>query len=149
MIIDFEGEPAKPLEQRRAKMSPLRDVAGLLRSLDYVAAMSLKSGPSDVGEAGETKKREIVGRYLPDSKRAFLDEYRAQAQRIGHRWKDKDGEEALLDLFTIEKAAYELCYEANNRPTWIGVPLAGLVALAQALLPKRGAKADGAEKDAS
>jgi maltose alpha-D-glucosyltransferase / alpha-amylase len=145
VIIDFEGEPAKPLALRRAKMSPLRDVAGLLRSIDYAAAMSLKSGPSDVGEAGEAKKREIVSRYLPVAKQAFLVAYRAEAERIGHQWKDNGGEAALLDLFTIEKAAYELCYEAANRPTWLGVPLAGLVALADRLLPKRGTKGDGAD----
>ena len=120
VIIDFEGEPAKPLALRRAKMSPLRDVAGLLRSIDYAAAMSLKSGPSDVGEAGETKKRQIVARYVTGAKQAFLAAYRNEADRIGHDWKASDGEASLLALFTIEKAAYELCYEANNRPTWIG-----------------------------
>ena len=139
VIIDFEGEPAKPLADRREKMSPLRDVAGLLRSIDYAAAMGLKSGPTDVGEAGEAKKRDIVGRYLPAAKLAFLKAYRAEAERIDHRWSHAEGENALLTLFTIEKAAYELCYEAANRPTWIGVPLAGLAELAGTLLqPKRG-----------
>ena len=149
VIIDFEGEPAKPLALRRAKMSPLRDVAGLLRSIDYAAAMSLKSGPSDVGEAGERKKREIVERYVAAAKQAFLAAYRVEAARIGHAWNGDDAESALLDLFTIEKAAYELCYEANNRPTWIGVPLAGLAALAALLAPKRGGRPDTSTKDAS
>ena len=134
VIIDFEGEPAKPLAQRREKMSPLRDVAGLLRSIEYAAAMGLKSGPSDVGDAGENKKREIVARYLPAAKQAFLATYGEESGRIGHAWKEGDGEAALLALFTFEKAAYELCYEAANRPTWIGVPLAGLVDLAATLL---------------
>ena len=134
VIIDFEGEPAKPLEERRHKMSPLRDVAGLLRSIDYAAAVSLSAGPTDVGAAGEVKKREIVARYLPAAKRAFLAAYRLEAARIDHRWKHDDGEAALLDLFTLEKAAYELCYEAANRPTWIAVPLSGLIALATTLL---------------
>jgi maltose alpha-D-glucosyltransferase/alpha-amylase len=138
VIIDFEGEPAKPLADRRAKMSPLRDVAGLLRSIDYAAAMGLKSGPADVGEAGQAKKRDLVGRYLPAAKQAFLQAYRAEAKRIDHRWSNAEGENALLTLFTIEKAAYELCYEAANRPTWIGVPLAGLAELTGTLLqPKR------------
>ena len=143
VIIDFEGEPAKPLEQRRAKMSPLRDVAGLLRSIDYAAAMGQKTGPADVGEAGEAKKRDIVARYLPAAKKAFLMAYREQAARIDHRWDHADGEDALLDLFTIEKAAYELCYEAANRPTWIIVPLAGLAQWAATLLsPSRGTERD-------
>ena len=148
VIIDFEGEPAKPLAERRAKMSPLRDVAGLLRSIDYAAAMSLKSGPSDVGEAGEAKKRELVARYLPAAKQAFLAAYRREAVRIGHRWKDADGEAALIDLFTLEKAAYELCYEAANRPTWIGVPLAGLAELANGLTGgASGRRAERNDKD--
>ena len=149
VIIDFEGEPAKPLDERRAKMSPLRDVAGLLRSIDYAAAMSLKSGPSDVGESGEAKKRGIVARYLPAAKQAFLAAYRREAKRIGHRWKDADGEASLLDLFTLEKAAYELCYEAANRPTWIGVPLAGLAELANDLTGAPGRRGERNDKDAN
>ena len=151
VIIDFEGEPAKPLAERRDKMSPLRDVAGLLRSLEYAAAMGLKSGPSDVGDAGEKKKQEIVARYLPAAKQAFLATYREEAARIGHQWQDRDGEAALLALFTFEKAAYELCYEAANRPTWIGVPLAGIVDLAPTLLDKPAARtraAKNSDKDA-
>ena len=135
VIIDFEGEPAKPLAERRRKMSPLRDVAGLLRSIDYAAAMGLKSGPADVGQAGEAKKADIVGRYLPAAKQAFLAAYRREAVRIDHRWSNDDGEESLVTLFSIEKAAYELCYEAANRPTWIGVPLAGLAELVGARRP--------------
>ena len=134
VIIDFEGEPAKPLEERRAKMSPLRDVAGLVRSIDYAAAMSLRQGPTDVGESGLARMAEIVARYLAAAKDAFLVAYREQAARIGHRWVDPGGEAALLDLFTLEKAAYELCYEAANRPAWIGVPLAGLSVLATGLI---------------
>ena len=134
VIIDFEGEPGAPLAERRAKMSPLRDVAGLLRSIDYAAAMGLKAGPADVGEIGKAKKRDIVARYLPAAKKAFLLAYRTEVAVIDHRWGGTDAEEALLDLFTIEKAAYELCYEAANRPTWISVPLAGLTELAHTLL---------------
>ena len=149
VIIDFEGEPSRPIAERRAKMSPLRDVAGLLRSIDYAAAMSLKSGPSDVGEAGEARKRAIVARYLPAAKQAFLAAYRPAA-RIGHRWKDADGEASLLDLFMLEKAAYELCYEAANRPSWIGVPLAGLAELANSLTGGVSARrAERNDKDAN
>ena len=137
VIIDFEGEPAKPLAERRRKMSPLRDVAGLIRSIEYAAAMGLKSGPTDVGEAGEARKRAIVGRYLPAAKQAFLHAYHREAVRIDHQWANDDGEASLLALFTIEKAAYELCYEAANRPTWIGVPLGGLADLVNASTPGR------------
>jgi len=147
VIIDFEGEPAKSLAERREKMSPLRDVAGLVRSIAYAAAVGLTSGPTDVGEAGEAKKREIVGRYVPAAKAAFLQAYRAEARAIDHQWSHDDGENALLTLFTLEKAAYELCYEAANRPTWIGVPLAGLSELVETLVPARRKGGDAESKD--
>ena len=146
VIIDFEGEPAKPLDERRAKMSPLRDVAGLLRSIDYASAVALRSGPTDIGEAGELRKADTVARYLPVARMAFLAAYRDAARGIAHQWSDDQGEEALLDLFTFEKAAYELCYEAANRPTWIGVPLAGLAELAKTLVAESTAPVKAVKK---
>jgi maltose alpha-D-glucosyltransferase/alpha-amylase len=128
-IIDFEGEPAKPLELRRAKNSPYRDVAGMLRSFDYATAVV------------DSKSRENQA-HVPEARRnAFLDSFVARATEsflAGYR-KAMGGEEtpadqALLDLFLIEKAAYEIAYEAANRPTWIDVPLRGLARLADALL---------------
>jgi maltose alpha-D-glucosyltransferase/alpha-amylase len=133
-FIDFEGEPLKPLAERRRKQSPLRDVAGMLRSFSYAAAVAINSGPGDIGEAAEARKRLLLERFLPASQAAFLSAYREAAAGVAHRWADAGGEAALIDLFTLEKAAYELCYEANNRPAWIGVPLRGLAAIAQRLL---------------
>jgi len=123
-IIDFEGEPNRPLAERRAKASPYRDVAGMLRSFDYAAAMVEKSPPG--------------GRQIqPDEAVAFLATFRDTAREafVGGYFEARGiaatpQEQALIDFFQIDKAVYEVGYEAANRPSWIGVPLAGLAALA-------------------
>jgi len=123
-IVDFEGEPSKPMEQRRAKASPWRDVAGLLRSFDYAAAFSVR------GKEGAVAPDErLLGEYHAISSQAFLRAYREYAPAGA-----EVGDEALLKLFMLEKVAYELCYEAANRPAWLEVPLQGLARLAEALL---------------
>ena len=126
-IVDFEGEPARTLEQRREKNSPWRDVAGLLRSYDYAAHFAASSGPADLGEAALARRQKILQRYLPESRDAFLEAYRNAAP-------DHVAADALLELFTLEKAAYEICYEAANRPSWLSVPLRGLAQVAERLL---------------
>ena len=132
-IVDFEGEPAKPLEQRREKSSPLRDVAGLLRSFDYAAAFANIAGPADLDEAGELRKQDIIRRFAPTSQSVFLDAYRAAAYN-GAFQVSPEAEGSLLQLFVLEKAAYEVCYEAANRPTWLPVPMNGLAKIADELL---------------
>jgi maltose alpha-D-glucosyltransferase/alpha-amylase len=127
-LLDFEGEPARTLEERREKNSPWRDVAGLLRSYDYAAYFSANSGPSDLGETALARRQKILQRYVPESRDAFLAAYRDAAP-------DAVAADALLDLFTLEKATYEICYEVANRPTWLPVPLRGLTELAARLLP--------------
>jgi maltose alpha-D-glucosyltransferase / alpha-amylase len=125
-IIDFEGEPARPLEQRRAKSSPFRDVAGMLRSFDYAAAVALRSNLHEgVAESDEARGRaqELIERFRLVSRQAFLEQHRAAAPAL---YKGA-GQTELIELFVIEKAAYEICYEAANRPSWLGVPLRGLV----------------------
>src|SRR5690606_8241579 len=129
-LVDFEGEPARTLAQRRAKSSPWRDVAGLIRSYDYAAYFSANSGPSDLSEQALAHRQRLLERYVPESRAAFLHAYRAQAP-------DNTAADALLDLFTLEKATYEICYEAANRPAWLIVPLRGLTQLAARLLADR------------
>lgn len=136
-LIDFEGEPARTLEQRREKSSPWRDVAAQLRSFDYATWFAANGGPSDLGEAALARKQKILARYLPESRNAFLNAYRAAAP-------DLIAADALLDLFVLEKAAYELCYEAANRPNWLAVPLCGLQQIATRLLHPHQKKADDA-----
>jgi len=132
-IVDFEGEPAKPLEERRAKASPLRDVAGLLRSFDYAAAFGANMGPADLDESAELRKQEIVRTFAPSCQAAFLQAYRDAAYG-GALSIAPEAERALLQLFVLEKAAYEVCYEAANRPAWVPVPANGLARIADELL---------------
>jgi maltose alpha-D-glucosyltransferase/alpha-amylase len=128
-IIDFEGEPARPLAERRAKASPLRDAAGLLRSLDYAAATIVEGESVTTAYVPEELRTELIARFNIGVIRAFLSAYGAT---VGGRRDPAN--HALLDLFLIEKAAYEIGYEAANRPTWLRVPLAGLSRLLHRVL---------------
>ncbi|MES2832926.1 MAG: maltose alpha-D-glucosyltransferase [Pseudomonadota bacterium] len=135
-LVDFEGEPAKPIDARREKASPLRDVAGLLRSFDYAAAFAIRSGSTDVGQDAATRCGELMDRFVPRASAAFLGAYHAAigATITGTTAASTGQPSDLLQFFIIEKAAYEICYEAANRPTWIGVPLQGLASIVEALL---------------
>jgi len=132
-IIDFEGEPARSLEQRRALNSPLRDVAGLLRSFEYAAAAA---APGRVAASGSTVERRqaLLRLFQAQAAAAFVDAYRAVLASADPRWVGPGAEEPLLDLFLLEKAAYEVRYEAANRPAWLPIPLTGLRAIAGRLL---------------
>src|SRR3546814_8095838 len=102
----FEGEPARLLEARRAKTSPLRDVAGMLRSLDYVAAMALRDdGASSEGE--RVTRRQIIERFREVSTSAFQSAYATATTGIDHQWQATNGADALIDLFSIEKRSEE------------------------------------------
>ncbi|TAJ82358.1 maltose alpha-D-glucosyltransferase [Reyranella sp.] len=128
-IIDFEGEPARPLAERRRKASPMRDVAGLLRSVDYAAATTLDPKNFVANRVPEARRLRLVTRLRKGAQRAFLATYRQAA--AGLPGMDR-GE--LLDFFLAEKAAYEICYEAANRPAWVAIPLTGLARIAARLL---------------
>jgi trehalose synthase-fused probable maltokinase len=130
MVIDFEGEPARSLEQRRAKHSALRDVAGMLRSFWYAAASGIEAARGELGDAeamgrGERWERAMreafLRGYLPESgdHSPFLPRARAHL-------------DVLLELFEMEKLFYELSYELNNRPTWVWIPLRGIVSMLRA-----------------
>jgi maltose alpha-D-glucosyltransferase/alpha-amylase len=127
VITDFEGEPARPLAERRQKHSALRDVAGMLRSLNYalhqaIAHATLERPDALASLQAPARAWEAVART------AFLDAYRETASRAGlfTSWAEMRG---LLDLFLLEKAFHELAYEVDNRPDWVRVPLAGLLDL--------------------
>ncbi|HET6182521.1 MAG TPA: maltose alpha-D-glucosyltransferase [Acetobacteraceae bacterium] len=132
-IIDFEGEPARPLAERREKSSPMRDVAGVLRSFDYAAAVVRRKSEEAHAHLPARAREAFLAEFAACASAAFLTRYRAAAPPA-----DEAAASALLQLFLIEKAAYEVAYEAANRPAWIDVPLHGLARLAeQARAPQR------------
>ncbi len=133
VIIDFEGEPARSLAERRAKTTPLKDVAGLLRSFDYAAAMlPLESPMADMPSA--ERRLAALSLWQREATAAFLDAYHAVAEAAPNPWLNTEGEQNVMDIFLIEKVAYEIGYELANRPAWLQVPLHGLERLARRLL---------------
>lgn len=134
-LIDFEGEPARPLHERRGKHSPYKDVSGVLRSFDYAAAMAVQLHTVDSTADADAARKRVADRYLVEARQAFVQAYRLAAASLAHEWKDAGGEDAALALFGLEKAAYEVAYEAENRPAWLPVPLHGLYGLLSGLKP--------------
>ncbi|CRM45160.1 Maltokinase [Pseudomonas sp. 24 E 1] len=134
-LIDFEGEPARPLHERRGKHSPYKDVSGVLRSFDYAAAMALNVQGVDHSPEADISRKRVTDRYLKEARQAFIQAYQSATSTLAHDWQDAKGQDAALTLFSLEKAAYEVAYEAENRPTWLPVPLQGLHGLLSGLTP--------------
>ncbi|WP_419728782.1 maltose alpha-D-glucosyltransferase [Lichenicola sp.] len=132
-LIDFEGEPAKSMEQRRSHSSGLRDVAGMLRSFDYAGATATSRLHSQSDRVNDRRER-LVERFRTSAGADFLEAYREVLEASANPWVRREAEQSLLDLFLLEKAAYEIRYEADNRPDWIDIPLAGLDDIAERLL---------------
>jgi maltose alpha-D-glucosyltransferase/alpha-amylase len=125
MIVDFEGEPGRPLAERRKKSSPLRDVAGMLRSINYAAVAALRGSSSHRAE--DTSALEPLARdWERRSVEAYLAGYRETIVGARSYPSDPAVAEQLLDLFTLEKAFYEMSYELANRPAWVRIPLEGI-----------------------
>ncbi|HSP19508.1 MAG TPA: phosphotransferase, partial [Myxococcaceae bacterium] len=113
MVIDFEGEPARPYAARREKHTPLRDVAGMLRSFSYAAA---------VAEVPPSARRRSVGA----AKTAFLQGWRAAVEGTGLLPASIDDTRVMIDVLELEKTLYELRYELQMRPDWAHIPAEGL-----------------------
>jgi maltose alpha-D-glucosyltransferase/alpha-amylase len=124
VIIDFEGEPGHSLEQRRAKHSPLRDVAGMMRSFGYVQQSALRSVVHNEAEAARLAP--LARAWELEVRTAFLSAYDAAARDAALYESLRPGN-GILGLFELEKALYELRYEIGNRPTWVGIPLQGIL----------------------
>jgi maltose alpha-D-glucosyltransferase/alpha-amylase len=124
VIIDFEGEPGHSLERRRAKHSPLRDVAGMMRSFGYVQHSALRSVAHNEAEAA--KLAPLARAWELEVRAAFLSAYDSAA-RGAALYESLQPGQGVLGLFELEKALYELRYEIGNRPTWVGIPLQGIL----------------------
>jgi maltokinase len=122
VVLDFEGEPARSLPERRRKRSPLRDVAGMLRSFAYAASASPLLRGVDTPVAWEERARA-----------EFLDGYRKTIDQ--HLVPSGTSMDKLLRVFELEKAVYELRYELNNRPEWVKIPVAGIVRMLEEEVP--------------
>lgn len=122
VLIDFEGEPARSLEERRAKRSPLVDVAGMLRSFHYASVSALRSRPEG--------SRPALAPWAALWHRAvcvsFLRGWLGAVDQTVVVPRDPAATRSLLDLFLLEKGIYEVRYEMNNRPDWVEIPLEGL-----------------------
>ncbi len=123
IVLDFEGEPARPLRERRRKRSPLRDVAGMLRSFAYVASAAelQRDAPAPPGWEDAAREAFLAG-YRDAVEPALMPPGQAQMR-------------TLLSIFELEKAVYELRYELNNRPDWVRIPVAGILRLLEEPLP--------------
>jgi trehalose synthase-fused probable maltokinase len=117
VILDFEGEPARPLAERRLKRSPLRDVAGMLRSFSYAAAAARIQRGAEAPDGWEQRARD-----------AFMRGYHETIDP-GLLPPGQQATDQLLAVFELEKAVYELRYELNNRPEWVEIPVAGMLRL--------------------
>ena len=131
LILDFEGEPARPLAERRKKACPLKDVAGMLRSFNYAAHVALQN------ERSGLQRSEVVAKAWEAAvTRSFLEGYFAEARPGEVRFLPASREDAMrvARVFQLEKAIYELHYELQNRPDWIAIPLHGLEELLSSIV---------------
>ena len=120
MILDFEGEPARSLPERRRKRSPLRDVAGMLRSFAYaVSAVEILRGARAPDGWEERAREEFLSGYMATVDQSLLPSGETALER-------------LLTIFELEKAVYELRYELDHRPDWIHIPVAGILRMLEA-----------------
>jgi trehalose synthase-fused probable maltokinase len=125
MLLDFEGEPARPLELRRAKQPPLRDVAGMLRSFSYAASAALM----DRAEPGSDEWERLepwADTWEALARDKFLGAYLTRAHEGRFLPAERSDLSLMIDVFEIDKALYEVDYERHNRPDWLRIPLRGL-----------------------
>ena len=127
VVLDFEGEPARPLGERRLKRSPLRDVAGMVRSFHYASINALYGGRIRTDDIPALEA--WVESWYCWVVFAYLKSYVETAGEAAFLPKTADERQVLLDAYLLDKALYELVYELNNRPEWVQVPLRGITRL--------------------
>jgi maltose alpha-D-glucosyltransferase/alpha-amylase len=129
VIIDFEGEPARPLSERRIKRSPLRDVAGMLRSFHYASYAALYGQVPGVRPEDFLALEPWARFWYTWVSVTYVKAYLATAHQASFLPEERTDRQVLLDVFLLEKAVYELGYELNSRPEWVEVPLQGILQL--------------------
>jgi maltose alpha-D-glucosyltransferase/alpha-amylase len=133
VLLDFEGEPARPLAERRQKQSPLKDVAGMIRSLSYAAYTALDqylvAHPELAGASGSDELAAWAISWQNTAASTFLRAYRQTIAANPALLPSPEQSRSLLGAYLLEKALYELLYELNNRPTWLHIPLSGILTL--------------------
>jgi maltose alpha-D-glucosyltransferase/alpha-amylase len=129
IIVDFEGEPARTLAERRAKHSPLTDVAGMLRSFAYARRAALQKVAQLAVDQAE-RLQPLLERWEQEARRTFIAAY-DEVARAGGLYASLEEMQPLLQLFEIEKALYEVRYELGNRPDWASIPLRSLIGFAE------------------
>ncbi|MGA2124352.1 MAG: phosphotransferase, partial [Acidimicrobiales bacterium] len=136
VIIDFEGEPFRSLSRRRLKRPAVVDLAGMIRSLHYASRAAALRLTRDLGMSLQDEDIERMDSWLTfwhrSVSRTFLNSYLATAGHAAYLPAKRSDIASLLDFFLIEKAIYELNYEANTRPTWVDIPARGLLDMLEA-----------------
>ncbi len=126
VLIDFEGEPARPIPERRQKHSALKDVAGMMRSFNYAAYAALAQVSS--GRPGDEALEVFARQWEAETQAVFLDAY-FETMAGTDLYLEQQSARSLIDLFLFEKAFYELRYELGHRPDWVHIPLLGILGL--------------------
>jgi len=139
-IIDFEGEPARPLGDRRRKSSPLRDVAGMIRSFDYASVTAVRQ-LAEARPAAEPRMGQLAEAWQQRAVDGFRAAYRKAMRGCAAYPTSKNQARRMLAFFTLEKAIYEVSYELANRPGWVDIPLKGVLGILT--------KMEGAERAAA
>jgi maltose alpha-D-glucosyltransferase / alpha-amylase len=132
VLLDFEGEPARPLSERRRKQSPLKDVAGMIRSFSYAAYSGLNeylAAHEPSSGASNENLSAWAALWQNSASSEFLRAYRQAIAVNPILLPPPQQAQALLRAYLLEKALYELLYELNNRPAWLRIPLAGILTL--------------------
>ncbi|HKO89492.1 MAG TPA: maltose alpha-D-glucosyltransferase [Burkholderiales bacterium] len=130
LVVDFEGEPGRTLEERRRKHSPLRDVAGMIRSADYAARMVLTRFSGSAPEQHQSMNQAVKD-WRRSVTAAFMHGYRLATKDVPSVPREDEVLDDLVELFIIEKSLYEMRYEMDNRPDWLDVPVSGLLEISE------------------
>ncbi len=127
-IVDFEGEPSRPLATRRSKSTPLRDVAGMIRSFDYAAVAAVRH-LAETRPAAEPRMVQLAETWRQRAVDGFRAAYRKTMRGCPSYPASKKQARQMTSFFTLEKAVYEVSYELANRPLWVDIPLEGILGI--------------------